>query len=415
MRMDRRLGLVACLLAFGCQDARRSPAKPEPAAVEHAKPAPAPQTKIDPARPTTPTPAAKGGPCPPPGERELLAYRTARKFAEGGGSAPGRLRAEAVRARLAQVVAHGCARGAGDKKLLEELRELEPEATEPPAVLESLWLARRMRGVIVGGGSGWVGLFREDASAKEAVELAIVVSDEGTAMEQQLLVLDADAFWPRAAREPMLVVSNTHPWTASCWRNMRFRVFRPGNHPHHPIVVTEKNPLGGYWCNGSKITATDDALTIQYEDWKGQIRPAAVQRTYVTAFRYDAKVKQLRETFGFAPGDGDFVWSVFANLVEDWLKRDWALSIEATTSDAQSRLEPVHRSLRSRKLEGEFSVELHSEGADARRLTVFCSNPDSQLPCNTWPVPIDFHVRRSKGLWRVSDVHEWKKRNDRGR
>ncbi|HZO14968.1 MAG TPA: hypothetical protein VFB62_16950, partial [Polyangiaceae bacterium] len=181
---------AACLVISACQDTRRSAATPEPRTVERPKiEPPKPPRRADAPAPA-PVPLAKGGPCPPPGEPELLAFRTARKFAASTGPAPGRLRAEAVRARLAQVVAHGCARGAADTKLLEVLRELEPENADP-AVLESLWLARRKRGLLVGGGSGWVALFRE---VDNGVEMPIVVNDEGTAMEQQLLVLDADIF-----------------------------------------------------------------------------------------------------------------------------------------------------------------------------------------------------------------------------
>lgn len=226
-------------------------------------------------------------------------------------------------------------------------------------------------------------------------------------MTRQLLLLDYAVLRPTAT-QPLLVVANTHPWVASCWRTLRFRVLAPSGDPLRPDVLVDEQ-TSGRWCEPPTIATEGDDVHFDYFSWGGPWTSAGVWRPYRRSYRYERD--RLVERFGYArtaPDDPGFV-----PFAEDWIQRPWTLAAQATTDDGRATLEATHRRLRERLRSAPsatdadhapiHSAEVFPTPAGRRRVALHCTT-ESKRPCAAWPTPVDVVLERRAGAWLVADV-----------
>jgi hypothetical protein len=339
--------------------------------------------------------------CPKASIAVTTTFARAAGLAENTGALePHRALAEAVRMRLDELYQSGCRASLTDEQLLAELRRLTRGLSDAPSLFgQSLGADAIMIGHATMQGGG-VALYH---FSQGSVRTRIHVTSEGTTLEQRLLLLDATLFQPPGTPDPLLVLANTHPWHASCWRTLRFRVLAPSGDPLAPTALLDRT-TGGRWCEAVTIETSGSDVSFQYLDWGRALTKILVVRPTSLAFRHDGQ--SLDERFGFVPG--------FEHLVEDWLMRPWALAHQATITSAQAALEPRHRALAQAMAQAVdqtgpstpmFSFELFPGGAPTkRRLVVYCEMSDTSAACPDWPKPVDFALEQEGETWRVSDV-----------
>src|SRR5690606_31416532 len=193
----------------------------------------------------------------------------------------------------------GCHAHKSDAELRDELLRLRSDELPNDHELQVFVQRHDVTAVLMGHhttASSGVGLY---AWAGGKVRMRIHVTSEGTALEKQLHLLNAEIFRPRGAAEPLLVVANTHPWYASCWRTLRFRVLAPGATPRTPRALLDRE-TSGRWCEGVKIEIAADEVRFRYEDWG--LAANAMQRVHTLAYRIRNGVLERR--FGFTEDSG---------------------------------------------------------------------------------------------------------------
>jgi hypothetical protein len=375
-----------------------APEAPAPGAV--APDAPASDAPIPvAARPPVPH---RAGPCPSPSANVTNLYHRAAALAESTGAIePHRAITEAIRLRLDELYAAGCRPSLDDDKLRAELERLGENLPNAPALFAHTHDPYTTMAGHATAEGGAVALYTWSG---DKVRTRIEVTNEGTEMEQRLLLLDANVFQPPGAPEPLLVIANTHPWMASCWRTLRFRVLAPSGDPKKPKTVVD-HPGDGRWCEGVDIHAQGSELSFQYLDWGGALTFGQVMRPTVLAFHFGGGA--ATERFGFPPNP--------EHLVEDWLERPWSLAREATTDTSRDRLEALHadlgpkvakvkETLSQTDTEG-LSYELFPGGAPSKRkLVIYCALSSTGGPCPHWPKPVDFALEQDGARWKVGDV-----------
>lgn len=227
-------------------------------------------------------------------------------------------------------------------------------------------------------------------------------------MLNQLLPLDYTVFEPNGASLPLLVVVNTHPWVASCWRSLRVRVLASSGDPFQATSLLDET-LSGRWCETPRITQFGNTVHVDYLGWTG---PWSQERNGWRPRRksYEYDGTKLSERFGFAPAEDNDGSSMFLNLVEDWLESPWSLAAEATSPTMRDTLAPVHEQLRAQlpladkaDATDTYTSELFPLTATARRVVLYCTTSEGN-PCSTWPTPVAFRLERTGNVWLVSGV-----------
>jgi hypothetical protein len=343
-----------------------------------------------------------GGPCPPPSDviRRMLAnaMEMEKKTTD---PEPHRAITEAVRMRLDEIYQHGCFRHIDDEHLLEAIAEI---ADEPKAFTELLQVKRYGDlGIWSYYGTYAAGAVAHYRWQGGMIRTSILVTGERGDMDKQLLVLSGKIAKLPSYPDPVLVIANTHPWMASCWRAMRIRVLAPSGDPIHPKVLLDK-PLSGRWCEGMTTKVVGDTITFGYDGWGGPWSLAGVARSYTLSYQYSDGA--LVEHFGFPPR--------FQELPEDWIMRDWKFSQEATLESVRERLQPVHERLNkvvkdyekahSQDSNAEYSQEVFPVSDTERRIVLYCAFRDTSKPCTHWPKPVDFFIERRGEFWYVKDI-----------
>lgn len=347
-------------------------------------------------------PGRSAGPCPPPSDviRRMLAnaMEMEKKTTD---PEPHRAIAEAVRMRLDEIYQHGCFRHIDDEHLLAAVVEI---ADDPKAFTELLSMKRfGDLGIWSYYGTYAAGAVADYRWHDGQIRTSVLVTGERGDMDKQLLVLSGKIAKLPSHPDPVLVVANTHPWMASCWRAMRIRVLAPSGDAIHPKVLLDK-PLSGRWCEGMTTQVQGDTITFGYDGWGGPWSIAGVARSYTLSYQYEGGA--LVEHFGFPPRLQD--------LPEDWIMRDWKLSQEATIETARDRLQSVHQQLHkvvtdyekahSTDSNAEYSQEMFPVSDTERRIALYCVFRDSSKPCSHWPKPVDFFIERRGEFWYVKDV-----------
>jgi hypothetical protein len=371
-----------------------SPVAPEPSA-SAAPPsaAPVPDEALSPARP---------GPCPAPSEaiRALFA-RAARLEAEAGGQDPPRAVTEAIRLRLDELYQSGCRSSLDDKAVVAEVERLSEGLSSPPTLFgQSLGPRTLMFGHHAPGAST-VAMY---TFLRGQLRTRVLVTSEGPELERTLMLLDAGLFQPSGVSEPLLVVANTHPWYASCWRGLRFRVLAASGNPDKPTALLDKL-ADGRWCEEVSVETEGDEVRFLYDTWAGPLHFGDVQRPRALAYRWSAGT--LEQRFGFAGG--------FHHLVESWLGESWLLAEQATLASEAARLAPIHdvlaeRAAKADKGAGEsdgqtFRFELFPAGDPGRRrVVIYCSTLEGGKPCVDWPKPVDFLLTLDQKTWLIADA-----------
>lgn len=365
-------------------------------------PPPAPSTPGLPAASVDDRPPSHPGRCPPPGPDTLRLFARAAGLAETTEALEThRAVTEALRMRLDELFQSGCQVALNDQGLVEEVKRLTENMANPPAIFGT-----RLGDdtVMLGHATSYGGGVAMYTWSRGKMRTRIDLTGEGMDLEDRLLLLNADLFQPPGAMEPLLVVANTHPWMASCWRTLRFRVLAPSGDPASPTVLLDR-PGSGRWCEDVSIRASGADLTFQFDGWRGVLEAPEFVRPHVLAYHYENGV--LTERFGFAPG--------FHLLVEDWLEQPWSLASQATLHGGDGRLEALHDQLSTLAKEAEsassqpdgpsLTQELFPAGSPTRRrLVVYCSLSEGKKPCPNWKKPVDFHLAEEGGRWYVSDV-----------
>lgn len=347
-------------------------------------------------------PGHSAGPCPPPSDviRRMLAnaMEMEKKTTD---PEPHRAITEAVRMRLDEIYQHGCFRNVDDEHLVQAIAEI---ADDPGAFTELLHLKRYGDlGIWSYYGTYAAGALADYRWQGGMMRTSVLVTGERGDMDKQLLVLSGKIAKLPSYPDPVLVIANTHPWMASCWRDLRIRVLAPSGDPIHPKVLLDK-PFSGRWCEGMTTKVEGDMITFGYDGWGGPWSMAGVQRSYTLAYQYEGGA--LVEHFGFPPR--------FQELPEDWIMRDWKLSQEATIESARDRLQSVHEHLHKVVTDyekahrtdsnAEYSQEVFPVSDTERRIAMYCVFRDTNKGCSHWPKPVDFFIERRGEYWYVKDV-----------
>ena len=378
-----------------------------------------------------PPPPQKAGPCPAPSAELKRLFANAFRTAEQHRTREAHQAVEeALRMRLDELYQSGCRPGLSDHKLQAELERLVDRGPSgSPEGAPSLYVNSLNEETLVAGhavvNAGALALYQwRQGKVRTRIHVGTEASVPAWAagtrfpeMTRELLLLDFAVFQPPDAPEPLLAISNTHPWPSSCWRGMRFRILEPTSDWLKPRALLDRS-TGGRWCADVKIRTNGSDVTVHYVDWAGELRLGGeVGRPYARSFRYGTGT--LVEHFGFATvllqEDGSGYDYAFPHFVEDWLTQPWSLVHEATAESARSRLEALHERLSSAMVKAKasrsagqapvFSHELFPEGdANKRRLVVYCAFDDGKTRCPDWPKPVDFILEKAAASWIVADV-----------
>ena len=349
-----------------------------------------------------PLPPARPGPCPAPTNAVRALYTRAVALAsQSAAPEPPRAIAEAIRVRLGELYQSGCRPSLDDPGLFSEITRLTEGLESPPKLFVQSLGPRTVMVIHHGPQASTVAMYAFHAGQ---MRTRVFVTDEGPEMERTLLLLDAALFQPSGAPEPLLVVANTHPWMASCWRNLRFRVLAGSATPDAPTALLD-HAGGGRWCEGITIQTEGDDVRFLYDDWAGPLRFGEVQRPRALSYHWDGQALERR--FGFA--------GAYQHLVEDWLAEAWPLASQATVPTAAPRLAAIHDELAARVARIDavasqpdsptFSFELFPAGDPSRRrVVVYCARIESEKACTDWPKPVEFVLEREGQRWFVADA-----------
>ena len=363
---------------------------------------PSPSSPVSVGQTAIKEPGNAPGPCPsaPDQLRQLLAnaLELEKKTTD---PEPHRAIAEVVRMRLDALFQHGCHRRLNDEQLVEVVAQLAPD---PKDFAERLDLINRGDlGILSTYGTYAGGYAAQYHWHDGMIRTSILVTGEQGDLDKQLFLLTAKLVKFPSYPEPVLVLGNTHPWMASCWRDMRIRVLAPSGDPLRPKALLDK-PKGGRWCEGIKTTVQGDTVSFSFEDWGGPWSFAQIQRSYTYTYQYEGR--NLVEHFGFPARIED--------LPEDWLMREWTLAQEATVESARERLQGVHAQMHKALIDhrkanpisdnSEYTQEMFPVSDAERRIALYCAQRETKKPCKQWPKAVDFIIERRNGLWYVKDV-----------
>lgn len=402
--------------ARSAMDVTRPPSpKVEASTHPHASaPAPGAETDSSASAAVSAPAALAASVCPEPAAAVAQLY--ARNLDRSGAE---RALIEAVRLRLDDLSRHACGPNLGSRALRDHVFRLAPRS-EFPLSVEAIGEQTTLMGYHHERDS-WVALYQwKDGKVRTLVGVHGTTNPTAElpdAMLTQLLPLDYAVFKPSGATLPSLVVVNTHPWIASCWRSLRLRVLAPSGDPYQPTTLLDET-LSGRWCETPRLTQTGNTLHVDYLGWAGLwSQQHNVWRARRKSYEYTGST--LTEHFGFAPAwpndDGadttdESGSAVFLNLVEAWLEAPWSLAAEATSPTARNQLAPVHERLRAQLplLEeadptDSYTSELFPLTSTSRRVVLYCAT-SAGTPCPSWPHPVVFRVERTGEVWLVDGV-----------